>query len=300
MLTLCSQTGVQRSRNFHIIISIDTKNIFNHIAITLHVYTIRRNSQCQSFCRFIGNLHFQAGHNALDCLYRNHFTYQRMYFFVSKIDDKILCRSSEYIFYFRRNRTASQFFHHQSSQFQAINHAVRIDTTFETERSIRIQAMTTSRLTHPCRMEISTFDEYVCRSFRRTGVQSTEYAGNTHGLFLVANHQVAFVQLTFHFIQRNERSTFGHCFHNHFVAFNLSGIEAMQRLTESMNDIVRNIHYIINRAHTDQAQFVLQPFRTLLHRYTFHDNTGIMRTSFAVFNLHFDIQVMVFHFKAIH
>ena len=223
-----------------------------------------------------------------------------MYFLISQINYKIGCRSSEHVFYFRRNRTASQFFNHQSSQFQAVYHTVRIDTAFETERSIRIQAMTAGCLTHPCRMEISTFNEYICRSFRRTGVQSAEYTGNTHGLFLVTNHQVAFVQFTFHLIQRNERSSFRHCLYNYFIAFYLSGIEAVQRLTESMNDIISNIHYIINRTHPDQTQFVLQPFRAFLHSDTFHRNTGIMRTSFAVFHLHFNIQVMVFHFKTVY
>ncbi len=77
-----------------------------------------------------------------------------------------------------------------------------------------------------------------------------------HGLFLVTNHQVAFIQFTFHLIQRNERGSFRHCLYNYFIAFYLSGIEAMQRLTESMNDIISNIHYIINRTHPDQTQFV--------------------------------------------
>ena len=44
MFTFGSQAGVQCSRDFNIVISVDTKNIFNHVTITLHVYTIRRNS----------------------------------------------------------------------------------------------------------------------------------------------------------------------------------------------------------------------------------------------------------------
>ena len=74
----------------------------------------------------------------------------------------------------------------------------------------------------------------------------------------------------------------------------------MQRLSESMDNVISDIHYIINRTHTDQTQFILQPFRTFLYSHSFHGNTGIMRTRFTVFNLYFNIQIMVFHFKVIH
>ena len=149
-------------------------------------------------------------------------------------------------------------------------------------------------------MEISTFDKYICRSFRRTGIQSAEYTGNTHRFFFVADHQIAFVQLAFHFIQCDEWSAFRQCLDNYFIAFYLSGIEAMQWLTESMNDIISDIHYIINRTYTDQAQFILQPFGAFLHSNAFHRNAGIVRTGFAVFNHYFDIQIMIFHLKSIY
>ena len=45
--------------------------------------------------------------------------------------------------------------------------------------------------------------------------------------FFVADHQIAFVQLTFHFIQCDEWSSFCQCLYNDFIAFDLSGIEAM-------------------------------------------------------------------------
>ena len=64
-----------------------------------------------------------------------------------------------------------------------------------------------------------------------------------------------------------------------------------------MNDIISNINYIIDRTHTDQAQFILQPFGTFLHRNVFHRNTGIVRTGFAVFHYYFDVQIVVFYFK---
>ena len=107
--------------------------------------------------------------------------------------------------------------------------------------------MTTGGLAHPGRMKISAFEEYIFRSFRRTGIQSAEYSGNTHSLFPVANHQVAFAQFAFHTVQSDKESAFGHSLYNHLAAFNLVGIEAMKRLTERMNDVVRNVHHIVNR-----------------------------------------------------
>ena len=75
-LTFRCQAGLQCSRNLYIIITVNTENIFYHVTIALHIHTIRRYIQCQAFCRFGYNLHFQTRHDALYCLCRNHLTYQ--------------------------------------------------------------------------------------------------------------------------------------------------------------------------------------------------------------------------------
>ena len=71
------------SRNFHVVISVDTKNIFNHVARTLHVYTIRRNLQRKTFGRFFhSDFHFQAGYDALHRFCRNFLSNQWVYIII--------------------------------------------------------------------------------------------------------------------------------------------------------------------------------------------------------------------------
>ena len=219
---------------------------------------------------------------------------------IGKFHPEVLGRSSTHILYIGRYSTAGKFFHHYCSQFQAIKSNIRINTSFKTERSIRIQAMTTGGLAHPGRMKISTFEEYIFGIFRRTGIQSAKHSGDTHGLFFVADHQVAFAQLAFYTVQSDKRGTFRHCLHNDFTALNLVGIEAVKRLTECMNNIVRNIHHIINGTQADDTELVLQPLRTLLYGYTFYGNSGITRTSLAVFHRNLDVQIVVLNGKSIH
>ena len=160
--------------------------------------------------------------------------------------------------------------------------------------------MTTGCLTHPCRMKISTFDKYICCSFCRTGIQSTEYTGNTHSFFLIADHQVTFVQLTFHTIQCHKRSTFRHRFHNYFPTLDFICIKAVQRLSESMNNIIGDIYYIINRPHTNKMKFILQPFRAFFHCHPLYSNTGIARTCFTILYCYLNIKIMIFYGKSLY
>ena len=160
--------------------------------------------------------------------------------------------------------------------------------------------MTTGGLTNRCRVEVSSFDEYIGCSFGCTRIQATEYTGNTHRFFGVANHQVLVRKLAFHFIESHELGTFGTSLHHNLATLNLVGIEAMQRLAISMKDVVGNIDDVVDRTKTNQTQLVLQPFRTFLHGYSLDAYAGITRTSFHVFHFHFDVQVIVFHLEGIY
>ena len=160
--------------------------------------------------------------------------------------------------------------------------------------------MTTGGLTNRCRVEVSSFDEHICGCFSGTRIQATEYTGDTHRFFGIANHQVLVRKLAFHFIESHELSTFGTSLHHNLATLNLVGIEAMQRLTISVKDVVGNIDDVVDRTKTNQAQLVLQPFRTFLHSHTLDAYAGITRTSFHVFHFHFDVQVIVFHLEGIY
>ena len=70
--SLITQIGLHIVTEFHIIISVNTENIFDHVNIALYIDTIYGHIDHQTFSRFGNDLHFQAIQNALDRFNRNH------------------------------------------------------------------------------------------------------------------------------------------------------------------------------------------------------------------------------------
>ena len=66
-----------------------------------------------------------------------------------------------------------------------------------------------------------------------------------------------------------------------------------------MNDIVRNVHHIIDRTHPNQPKLILQPLRTLFYSNVFYSNTGISGTCFTVLYRYFYIEIVIFYCKSI-
>ena len=122
-------------------------------------------------------------------------------------------------------------------------------------------------------MESGRFQEYILSLFRHTGIESAKYTGDTHRLFHIANHQITVGQRTFHTIERHKLGTFRRRAYHDFITFDLIGIERVQRLSYAVQDIVRDIHHVINGTQADHLQTVLQPFRTFLYSYIFNRNT---------------------------
>ena len=79
-----------------------------------------------------------------------------------------------------RDLTSRQLLYQQGGTFQYIHRIVRIQTTLEAERSVRIQAKTTSGLANPRRMKTSGFQEYVGGLLRHAGIQTAEHATDTN------------------------------------------------------------------------------------------------------------------------
>ena len=149
-------------------------------------------------------------------------------------------------------------------------------------------------------MEVSALQEYVLSLLGGTAVQTAEHATDTHRFFGIADHQVAVAELMLHAIEGHKRCAFWHGLHHHLAAFDLVGIEAVHRMAETVADIVGDIYDIIDRTQTDDAQTLLQPFRTLLHGDTLDGDAGIARTSLAVFYDHRDVKVVILHGKGIY
>ena len=70
--SLIAQIRLYIVTEFHIIISVNTENILDHVDIALYINTIYRHIYHQTFGSFGNDLHFQAFQNALDRFNRNH------------------------------------------------------------------------------------------------------------------------------------------------------------------------------------------------------------------------------------
>ena len=209
----------------------------------------------------------------LDRFNRNHLADQCIDLIVSQFHTIGGNRNRINILDSTRNRSACHFLNQQSSTLHHFDRLIRIQAAFIAERSIRIQTEATGCLTDPSRMESGRFQEYILSLFRHTGIESAKYTGDTHRLFHIANHQITVGQRTFHTIERHKLGTFRRRAYHDFITFDLIGIERVQRLSYAVQDIVRNIHHVINGTQADHLQTVLQPFRTFLYSYIFNRNT---------------------------
>ena len=298
--SLVAQVRFYILTELYIIISVDTKDIFYHIDITLYVDTVNRNMDSQTFFSLWNDFHFQAFQNTFNRFHRNILTDQGIDLVISQFYRIRQHRTRINILDSTGNLTASYFLDQQSGTLQYINGIVCIQTTFETERSIGIQTETPSRLTDPCRMETSRFQEHIRSLFRHTWIQATEHTTDTHCVFRVTDHQIMIGQRTFNTVQGNELRSFRLCFHDHFVSFYFTCIERVQRLPHFMQHKVSHVHYIINRTQTDYSQTVFQPFRTFFYRYAFDRHTGVTRTGFRIFNDHFDSRSFIVDLESVH
>ena len=171
------------------------------------------------------DLHLKACQDTFHGFYRNILTDQRIDLLVSHLNRIRFRHGRINILYSTRDLTSRQLLYQQGGTFQYIHRIVRIQTTLEAERSVRIQAKTTGGHANPRRMETSGFQEYVGGLLRHAGIQTAEHATDTHRFLDVTNHQVTIGQRTLHAIQRDEFRTSLGRLDNHFISFDLTRIK---------------------------------------------------------------------------
>src|SRR5690606_40258272 len=108
-------------------------------------------------------------------------------------------------------------------------------------------------------IEVGALQKYRGSAFRHAGTLSAKNTCNTKSVFRITNHQILSAQFPFNVVERDKSCAFGHCFHNHLLACNLSGIKSMQGLPQLMQYVVRNIHHVVNRPHTNAQQTLSHP-----------------------------------------
>ena len=159
--------------------------------------------------------------------------------------------------------------------------------------------MTTSTLTNPCWMEISTFQYNISCCFVSTTTLSTEDTCNTHWLFLITDSEVVLTKYMLFTIQSNELLTLVLILNDDMIALNHICIKTVHRLTVSHHDIVGNVNDIIDWTQTNDIQFVLQPLRTLLYLTIRNTQTSITTASISVLNRHINRKIMIVNLKSV-
>ena len=150
-----------------------------------------------------------------------------MYIAIFKVDNRILHLLRIDVLNIHRHLTASQFLTELGSIFQGLDGTIGVYATLKAERGVGRQAMTAGTLTNPCGMEVSRLKHNVLCGFVRTRTLATEYTGDTHRVFGIADSQVSVAELVLHTIQRLEWCTLGHGLHHNLMTFYHVGVKGM-------------------------------------------------------------------------
>ena len=127
------------------------------------------------------------------------------------------------------------------------------------ERGVGFQAVAFRSFADADGVEIGAFDKDIFSIHGDARFLSAEDTGDTHALFLVANHQIAAIQATFLAVEGDKRSVLRQATHMNLVAGDHVGVEGMERLTDLHKDKVGDVDDVVDGAKADGAEFVLEP-----------------------------------------
>ena len=142
----------------------------------------------------------------------------------------------------------------QSGAFEDIECVARITATLVTEGCVGLELMSAAGFADGYGVEICRLQEDVLGILRHTALESSENAGDTHCFFFVGNHEVACVYRTLYAIEGYEFIALVRITNVDLVTFDLVGIEGMERLSALVQDEVRDIDDVVNRAKSDSEK----------------------------------------------
>ena len=185
-LSLYGYGRVQGGGDVDVVVPVYPEYVFNHVAGALHVDPVGRNGELYSVGAFFENFHFEVGY---DVLYRIFF-HVPVYVVVLEVYDEIFrfffpCRA-----YLHGYFAPGKFLCHQSGLFEGIYLSVGVNAAFETEARVGRKAVAACAFPYPRGIEVCAFEEYVGCGVVFPRAFASEYSGNTHGVFGVADCEV--------------------------------------------------------------------------------------------------------------
>ena len=300
LLALYRQTAAQGGGNLHLIITIDAKNVFHHVAWTLHVHPIGRDYERQAISILLSDLHFQTGHYTADGLGRNMLTDEGIHIGILEIHGESLHRLWTCISYLHAHLGSCQLFGHEGSSLEGIDLSIGVHTALKTETGIGAQSMTASTLAYPCGIEISTLKYHIASGLIRTTTLSAKHSGYAHGLLGIADGQVAVREFMLHSVEGDKRGTLGHGLDHYLMSLDHICIKAVKRCAKGHHDVIGDIHDIVDGTYAYDTQTVLQPLGTLLYLTASETDCCISGTGFLILHHDLDGQTFVIYLESIH
>ena len=108
-------------------------------------------------------------------------------------------------------------------------------------------------------MKAGALEEHVGGLLSCARFETTEYTSDAHGVFGVADHQIALRKLVFLPVKGNEWGAVGAGSNNDLTTFDLIGIKGVHGYGCLEENVVGDIDDVVDGTQTDCLQTVLQP-----------------------------------------
>ena len=271
---------------FHVVVAIHAHHVFHHIAGALHIHAVCGHKQLKSLIALGCDFNFQTLEDTLDCilseLLANECVGIRI-FECNREAWEILCLDIHNV---AANLATGKLLYHEGSSLEVIYGLIGVDTALKAERSIGVEAEAACRFANPRGVEISRLQEDVGGRFGNARIKASEHTAYAHRLLGVANHEVAPGEGALHAIEGDKLSALGYGLHHNLLAFHLGKVEAVQRLSETEQNEVGDIHDVVDRALAYSCEAVFEPLRAFLHLHVADSDTRVAWTRLSVLHSH--------------
>ena len=110
-------------------------------------------------------------------------------------------------------------------------------------------------------MEVGRLKNHILCCLVCARTLTTEYTGNTHWLFCVADGKVVLAESMLNAVEGNEWLTCVIVLDNDLVALHHISVEAVERLAVSHHYVVGDINDVVDWTKTDYCELFLEPLR---------------------------------------
>lgn len=191
------------------------------------------------------------------------------------------------------------FLNKKSGALEGVDDAFGIGATLVAEAGVGAELMAASRLADGNGIEPCALDEGALGGVADAAVETAEHAGDAHWLLGVAYHEVISTELALLTIESYERGTLLTIAHDDCLPLDLIGIESVERLSETEEDVVGDVDNVVDGVEPDGFERLLEPFGGLFNRHAIDEDAAVTRASLSVLDIDLNALLMVIGLVAI-